>query len=182
VTEAQCPDEGGNPAARDGLVPAFRPTCGTADGRRWTRRVDACLARFDAGSLAVLLAAAADSPGGGHRLPSLTVPWLRCLARPPGGAVIAAPAHLPRPLSAARDAAPQLSVLEDFRPVDPRLPVRFRPRLSRPPPAASRGPPAWPYDLAGGLGGRSGPGGKVTGGRAGIYIHEEGHHRENKYT
>lgn len=64
-------------------------------------RVDRCLARFDAGSLAVLLAAAADSPGGGHRLPSLTVLWLRCMARPPAGAVIAAPAHLPRLLSAA---------------------------------------------------------------------------------
>lgn len=88
-------------------------------------RIDRCLARFDGGSLAVLLAAAADSPGGGHRLPSLIVLWLRCLARPPGGAVIAAPAHLPRLLSAARDAAQQLSVLEDFRPVDPRLLVRF---------------------------------------------------------
>jgi hypothetical protein len=88
-------------------------------------RIDRCLARFDAGSLAVLLAAAADSPGGGHRLPSLTVLWLRCLARPPGGAVIAAPAHLPPILAAARDAAPQLSVLEDYQPADPRLPVRF---------------------------------------------------------
>lgn len=88
-------------------------------------RIDRCLARFDTGSLAVLLAAAADSPGGGHRLPTLTVLWLRCLARPPGGAVIAAPAHLPRLLSAARDAAPQLRVLEDCRPADPRLLARF---------------------------------------------------------
>jgi hypothetical protein len=88
-------------------------------------RVDRRLARFDAGSLAVLLAAAADSPGGGHRLPSLTVLWLRCMSRPPAGAVIAAPAHLPQLLSAARDAAPQLRVLEDCRPADPRLLVRF---------------------------------------------------------
>ena len=33
-------------------------------------------------------------------------------------------------------------------------PAAFCPRLSRPPPAASRGPPAWPYDLAGTLGGK----------------------------
>ena len=65
-------------------------------------RIDRCLARFNAPSLAALLAAAADSPGGGHRLPSLTVLWLRCLARPPAGAVRAAPAHLPQILAAAR--------------------------------------------------------------------------------
>ena len=88
-------------------------------------RIDRCLARFDARSLAVLLAAAADSPGGGHRLPSLTVLWLRCLARPPAGAVRAAPAHLPQMLAAARAAAPQLRVLEDCLPADPRLLVRF---------------------------------------------------------
>ena len=88
-------------------------------------RIDRCLARFDARSLAVLLAAAADSPGGGHRLPSLTVLWLRCLARPPAGAVRAAPAHLPQMLAAARAAAPQLRVLEDCQPADPRLLVRF---------------------------------------------------------
>jgi hypothetical protein len=88
-------------------------------------RIDRCLARFDAGPLAVLLAAAADSPGGGHRLPSLTVLWLRCLARPPAGAVSASPAHLPQLLAAARAAAPQLRVLEDCRPADPRLLVRF---------------------------------------------------------
>ena len=87
-------------------------------------RIDRCLARFDAGSLAVLLAAAADSPGGGHRLPSLTVLWLRCLARPPGAAR-AAPAHLPQMLAAARAAARQLRVLEDCQPADPRLLVRF---------------------------------------------------------
>jgi len=32
--------------------------------------------------------------------------WLRCLARPPGGAVRAAPVHLPQMLAAARAAAP----------------------------------------------------------------------------
>jgi hypothetical protein len=88
-------------------------------------RIDQCLARFDAGSLAVMLAAAADSPGGGHRLPSLTVLWLRCLASPPVGTVSASSADLPRLLSAARAAAPQLRVLEDCWPADPRLLVRF---------------------------------------------------------
>jgi hypothetical protein len=87
--------------------------------------IDASLARFDAAALAVFLAAAADSPGGGHRLPSLIVLWLRCLASPPGGTLTATPAHLPRLLSAARRAAPQLEVLEDSWPADPRLLVRF---------------------------------------------------------
>ena len=59
-------------------------------------------------------------------------------------------------------------------------PAAFRPRLSRRPPAASRGPPAWPYDLAGTLGGRPGQGGEAVGG-PGRYIHGEGCHRENKY-
>lgn len=90
----------------------------------WTC-IDQCMARFDAGSMAVMLAAAADSPGGGHRLPSLTVLWLRCLARPSAGAVSASPTHLPRLLSAARSAAPQLQVLEDYQAADPRLVVRF---------------------------------------------------------
>jgi len=64
-------------------------------------RIDRCLARFEAGPLVVLLAAAADSPGGGHRLPSLTVLWLRCLARPPTGEVSASPGHLTQLLAAA---------------------------------------------------------------------------------
>lgn len=88
-------------------------------------RIDHCLARFDPSSLAVLLAAAADSPGGGHRQPSLTVLWLRCLASPPAGKQTASVRDLPRLLSAARSAAPQLRVLEDCWAADPRLAVRF---------------------------------------------------------
>jgi hypothetical protein len=88
-------------------------------------RIDHCLARFDPGSLAVLLAAAADSPGGGHRLPSLTILWLRCLASPPAGRQAASVKDLPRLLSAARGATPQLRALEDCWSADPRLMVRF---------------------------------------------------------
>jgi hypothetical protein len=88
-------------------------------------RIDHCLARFDPSSLAVLLAAAADSPGGGHRQPSLIVLWLRCLAGPPAGKQTASVRDLPRLLSAARSAAPQLRVLEDCWSADPRLVVRF---------------------------------------------------------
>lgn len=88
-------------------------------------RIDRCLARFDAGSLAVLLAAAADSPGGGHRLPSLTILWLRCLAHPPTGSRTATVRDLPKLLSAASGSAPQLRALEDCWPADPRLVARF---------------------------------------------------------
>jgi hypothetical protein len=88
-------------------------------------RIDRCLARFDAHPLALLLVAAADSPGAGHRQPSLIVLWLRCLAAPPAGAIIASASDLPRLLSAARGAAPQLRALEDCCPADPRLLVRF---------------------------------------------------------
>src|SRR5690348_10011067 len=114
ATEEWCRDESGKVAARGRLVPGSLPTCGRSTGGAvdWAR-IDRCLVRFDAGSLAVLLGAATDSPGAGHRLPSLTVLWLRCLARPPTGTVRAVPAHLPQMLAAARAAAPQLRVLED---------------------------------------------------------------------
>ena len=83
------------------------------------------MAKFDAGSLALLLGAAADSPGAGHRQPSLVVLWLRCLAAPPAGDIIASASDLPRLLSMARGATPQLRVLEDCWSADPRLVVRF---------------------------------------------------------
>ena len=41
----------------------------------------------------------------------------------------------------------------------------------RPPPTASRGPPAWSHDLAGTLRGRSGQGGEVVGGQ--VYTYTE---------
>jgi hypothetical protein len=91
---------------------------------RW-EQIDRCLARFDARSLASLLSCAADSPGGVHRLPSLTILWLRCLAVLPAGDVIALPSHLPGLLGAAGRAAPQLRILEDFSPADPGLVVRY---------------------------------------------------------
>lgn len=84
-------------------------------------RIDSCVAGFDISSLAVLLAAAADSPGGGHRLPSLTLLWLRCLAQPPAGQITASAKDLPRLLAAARGAAPQLRALEDCWLADPQL-------------------------------------------------------------
>jgi hypothetical protein len=97
-----------------------------ADPRRidWAP-VDLALARFDSGSLACLLAAAADSPGVGHRLPTLTLLWLRCMAHQPAGSVAATAADLPGLLAAGRRGASQLAVLEDCWPADPRLVVCY---------------------------------------------------------
>jgi hypothetical protein len=89
------------------------------------KRIDRQMAQFDCASLALMLGCAMDSPGGVHRLPALRTLWLRCLACPPVGDVIASPSDLPGLLSAARSAAPQLKFLEDFWPADPRLEVRF---------------------------------------------------------
>ena len=47
----------------------------------------------------------------------------------------------------------------------------FAPAFPAPPPAASRGPPAWPYGLAGTLGGRSGHGRKAVDGQ--VYTYTE---------
>lgn len=91
---------------------------------RW-EQIDRCMARFEGGSLAELLGCAADSPGGVHRLPSLTILWMRCLAAPPAGQVTASPAHMRELLAAAGRAARQLRILEDFAPADPRLVVRY---------------------------------------------------------
>ena len=60
-----------------------------------------------------------------HRLPSLTILWVRCLAAPPTGRVVASVADLPGLLAVAGRAAPQLRILEDFTPADPRLVVRY---------------------------------------------------------
>lgn len=89
------------------------------------KRIDRHLARFDGQSLTDLLSCAADSPGGVHRLPSLSILWLRCLAVPPTGSVTASPSDLPGLLASAGRAARQLKILEDFAPADPRLLVRY---------------------------------------------------------
>jgi len=91
---------------------------------RW-EQIDRCMARFEGGALADLLGSAADSPGGAHRLPSLTILWVRCPAAPPTGRVVASGADLPGLLAAAGRAAPQLRILEDYTPADPRLVVRY---------------------------------------------------------
>ena len=76
--------------------------------------------------MASLLAAAADSPAGGHRLASLSLLWARAITNPPSGRRLARPADLPRLLSAARRTAPQVRPVEDCWQNDPRLIVRHR--------------------------------------------------------
>lgn len=76
--------------------------------------------------MASLLAAAADSPAGGHRLTSLSLLWVRAITNPPRGCRLAKSADLPRLLSAARRAAPQVRLVEDCWQCDPRLVVCHR--------------------------------------------------------
>jgi hypothetical protein len=88
--------------------------------------------------------------------------------------------EFPREFRAIRHGQPRPYLPSATAPFPARRPP-FRPRLSRPAPAAPRGPPAWPHDLAATLGGEAGAG---RGGRWGadIYIHRDGYRSENKYT
>jgi len=97
---------------------------GTSAGPDWTK-IDRVFRSFEPISLLGLLAAAADAPGGGHRLPSLQLLWAGVLRRPPDGSRVAGPKHLPSFLWAARRAYAELAPKEDWWPPDPRLEVRF---------------------------------------------------------
>jgi len=87
--------------------------------------LDKVLARFEARSLLSALAAAADSPGGGHRLPSLEILWIRTLQQSPKGAKAAEPQVMQLLVDAAHRSYPPLRLMEDWWPPDPRLDVRF---------------------------------------------------------
>lgn len=94
----------------------------------WTHilwsKLDRVFNPFDATSLLTLISVSIDSPTCGQCIPSLSILWTRAIARPPRGFKIAQPFDLPRLLTAARNAAPQLQLLEDFWAPDPRLIVR----------------------------------------------------------
>lgn len=96
---------------------------------KWSRvkwpKIDQTFAQFEPESLITLISAAADSPACGHRLPSLTVLWLRAVTHSPNGTVIARPPHLAALLVDVLVAAPQLQHVEDCWNADPRLDVRF---------------------------------------------------------
>jgi hypothetical protein len=87
---------------------------------RWWH-IDRAFAALEPESLISLICAAADSPGCGHRLPSLTALWSRAVTHPPQGTGDAGPSDLPTLLAAARKAAPQLRHVEDCWQPDPRL-------------------------------------------------------------
>lgn len=93
--------------------------------------LDRAFKRFESESVVALLMAACDSPGCGHRLPSLAVSWMRAVAAPPRGNHRATIADLPTLLGAARRAVPKVRDLEDCWSVDPRLCVRFAVRSAR---------------------------------------------------
>lgn len=90
----------------------------------WTA-IDKVIAGFEPRSLLGLLAAAADSPAGSHRLPSIELLWIRTLQLLPDGARLAEPRMMRRVLDAAHKACPALKQMEDWWPPDPRLEVRF---------------------------------------------------------
>lgn len=87
--------------------------------------VDRALLALTPQSVTSLLASAADSPGGGHRLPSLALLWARAVWTVAHPGRRARPADLPRLLSAVRRSTPAIVYLEDFWPCDPRYLVRF---------------------------------------------------------
>ena len=86
--------------------------------------IDQAFSKFSPSSLLALLAAAMDSPGCGHRLPSLEVLWVRALRRPTAGQLESAAQDLDPLLASARLAYPKLTQQEDWWPPDPRLVVR----------------------------------------------------------
>ena len=77
---------------------------------------------LDRQGLCALLAAAADSPTGGHRLPSLVVLWGAGVRAASGSRTIDS-RGLRSLLAGARRAIPALRSAEDFWPADPRLVV-----------------------------------------------------------
>src|SRR5712692_6067832 len=86
--------------------------------------IDRTFSGFSQSSVLALLAAAIDSPGCAHRLPSLEVLWVRALVRPPVGQLEASAQDLDRLLASARSGHPELIHYEDWWPPDPRLEVR----------------------------------------------------------
>lgn len=97
----------------------------SARARNDWRVVDRVLTPFIADSVVRLLSAAADGPGTGHRLSSISTLWFRAIRRPPAGAAEATPLALEPLLSAVRRGVPSLITTEDCWLCDPRPEVRF---------------------------------------------------------
>lgn len=112
--------KGSRRRSKQGRRPSFDVDWATV---KWSG-IDQAFVAFEAESLISLFSAAADSPGCGHRLPSLAVLWSRAVTHPPHGLKEASPLDLSKLLVLARKAAPQLRYLEDCWNADPRLVVR----------------------------------------------------------
>ena len=100
------------------------------------------LARYERESLIGLLEAAASSPGALHRQPSVEYALSFALARRRAGDAVATAADLTPILDAAGAALPALATIEDWIPLDPRLPatVRWQGELLRMHPGAQERP------------------------------------------
>ena len=77
------------------------------------------LGQYDRKSLLILLSAAASSPMSMHRLPSIQVAIAHALTVRPRGSTIAQPQDLQQIVTAASNALPSTSHLEDWVPLDP---------------------------------------------------------------
>ena len=103
-------------------------------------RIDRSLARSMPGRWPCCSGRRLHSPGGGHRLPSLTVLWLRCLARPPMGTACGCPDGPGAERSSTTMASPMAPEPSETSPasltISPkslsrRLSVRSSPSMSR---------------------------------------------------
>ena len=95
-------------------------------GRRAVAAARRILRGFEPRSLSALLHAACSSPTARHRLAGCVAMLVSVWRDPPTGRRVAHADDLPVLLAALYEAEPRLGLLEDWMPLDPRLPVLFR--------------------------------------------------------
>lgn len=100
-------------------IPAF-------DGRNAVAQARQLVAGFEATSLTAVLHAACSSPTARQAMPSCTALLMSCWASPPAGSRTATAEDLAPLVEALRTASPDLAMVEDFVPLDPRNQVHFR--------------------------------------------------------
>ena len=95
-------------------------------GRRAVAAARRILRGFEPNSVRALVHAACSSPTARHRLTGCVAMLVSLWRDPPVGQRVAHADDLPVLLAALYEAEPRLGLLEDWMPLDPRLPVLFR--------------------------------------------------------